>query len=79
MRCILFAVLLPVLAGCQGVRGPFQRSQPPRVDPRLPNGERLSISEQESRGRDRLALPDTARSAGPETYMEPPGTGAYPR
>jgi hypothetical protein len=62
MRSLIVTGLL-VLAGCQGVVGPIQRSQAPclpRVDdPRLP------IAEQERRGRDRYALPEDSPSVAP--------------
>ena len=41
------------LAGCQNIMGPFEHRKPERVDDPL-----LSITEQQRRGRDRLALPD---------------------
>lgn len=50
-RLYLIGVLF--LAGCQNVVGPFEHRKPERVDDPL-----LSISEQQRRGRDRLALPD---------------------
>ena len=46
-------ILLVLLAGCQGVIGPREPRQPVRID-----DPRVSIAEQERRGRDRLALPD---------------------
>jgi hypothetical protein len=50
-RVLLLSILLMV--GCRSVVGPFQRT-PERVDdPSLP------IAEQQRRGRDRLALPDS--------------------
>jgi hypothetical protein len=61
-QLILPAVLL--LAGCQGVIGPREPRQPVRVD-----DPRVSIAEQERRGRDRLALPD-ASSLLPQTSGE---------
>ena len=41
-----------LLAGCESIRGPFQPQPTSRVD-----DTRLPISEQEARGRDRLAFP----------------------
>lgn len=62
MRSLIVTGLL-LLAGCQGVVGPVQRSQAPCLpqvdDPRLP------IAEQERRGRDRLALPETSPTVAP--------------
>ena len=49
----LYLVGFLFLAGCQNVVGPFEHRKPERVDDPL-----LSISEQQRRGRDRLALPD---------------------
>ena len=81
MRGRVLTVVLLGLAGCQGVRGPFQRPPEPTQynDPRRIDNPRLPISEQERRGRDRLALPDPSPNIGPETYLEPPGTGYYRR
>ena len=69
MRGVLFLVVVCVLAGCQGVQGPFERRPTTaRVDdPRLP------IGEQERRGRDRLALPEWNPNLLPGTYGELPG------
>ena len=61
-RLILMGALL-VLAGCQSTVGPFQHRKPERVDDPL-----LTISEQERRGRDRLALPEDSRAILPRTY-----------
>ena len=49
----LFLLLLVLITGCQGLRGPFAARSPARVD-----DPHLSIAEQERLGRDRLALPD---------------------
>jgi hypothetical protein len=61
-RLVVLTVLL--FAGCQGVIGPREPRQPVRVD-----DPRVSIAEQERRGRDRLALPD-ASSLLPQTSGE---------
>ncbi|HEV8058694.1 MAG TPA: hypothetical protein VGP68_02410 [Gemmataceae bacterium] len=62
----LFLIGLLCLAGCRGVVGPFQQRDPERVDdPRIP------ISEQQQRGRDRLALP-VETSTMPATGINPP-------
>jgi hypothetical protein len=54
-RFILPSVLLlACFAGCEGVSGPRQH----RADPTQIDDPRLSIAQQEARGRDRLALPD---------------------
>jgi hypothetical protein len=63
MRQLLLPAVL-LLAGCQGVIGPREPRQPVRVD-----DPRVSIAEQERRGRDRLALPD-ASSLLPQTSGE---------
>jgi hypothetical protein len=61
----LMVVALVVLAGCRSVTGPFQQRKPERVDdPSLP------IAEQERRGRDRLALPNTSPTMLPRLYGE---------
>jgi hypothetical protein len=65
-RVILLAGLL--LAGCQGTVGPFAPRQPQRVDDPL-----LSITEQQQRGRDRLALPEDERTIAPRTFVDRPG------
>jgi len=61
----LLMVALVALAGCRGVTGPFQQRTPQRVDdPSVP------IAEQERRGRDRLALPNTSPTMLPRLYGE---------
>ena len=70
MRRLLILGIL-VLSGCQGIRGPFQPRPVERVDDPL-----LPISEQERRGRDRLALPDESRSVGPFSGNARPGMPA---
>jgi len=65
----LWMLGLLVLAGCQGVIGPFQSRKPERVD-----DPQYTISEQQRRGRDRLAIP--AGDVGPQSGVElPPGYG----
>lgn len=65
-RLFLLSVLL--LVGCRSTVGPFAPRAPERVDdPRLP------ISEQERRGRDRLAYPVESPAVGPRTYAETQG------
>jgi hypothetical protein len=49
-----------ILSGCQNVVGPFRAKSPQQVDD--PN---ISISEQQRRGRARLALPDESTNVGP--------------
>jgi len=67
MRQLILVVALFTL-GCGGnVIGPFQARRPTRVD-----DPRLTIPEQESRGRDRLALPDQSRNIAPGTYGDFP-------
>jgi len=68
-RFFLLASLL--LLGCGNVTGPFARREPERVD-----DPRLSIPEQERRGRDRLAYPEAPPSVAPRTYGEIPGPGS---
>lgn len=60
---VLLGTLL--LAGCQGVIGPFQHRKPERVDDPL-----IPISEQERRGRDRLAIPETDKAVLPRSYSD---------
>jgi hypothetical protein len=67
-RLLVVGILL--LAGCQGVSGPFSRP-PGRVDDPL-----LTISEQKARARERLALPDESQSVGPRLGIIPPD-GSY--
>jgi hypothetical protein len=59
MRRILILGLL-CLAGCQNTSGPFSPRSPLRVD-----DPRFSISEQESRSRDRYALPEESPRVAP--------------
>jgi hypothetical protein len=53
-------VALLCLAGCQNVIGPFAPRTPERVD-----DPHYSIAEQESRGRNRYALPDDSPRVAP--------------
>jgi hypothetical protein len=64
----LFLIGLLSLTGCQNVIGPFQRRETQRVDDPC-----LTISEQERRGRDRLALPDDSPRLAPLTDTDPRG------
>ena len=57
-----------LLAGCQNVRGPLQQQPTSRID-----DTRLPISEQQARGRDRLAFPDDSPSVGPSLQAQVPG------
>jgi hypothetical protein len=66
----LFYVGLLMLAGCQNIAGPFQPRPPQRVDDPY-----YSIPEQQSRGRDRLALPDDYSGLAPKTGAAIPGAG----
>jgi hypothetical protein len=64
MRRLLLTEMLLIgtvlLSGCT-VAGPFEHNRnPQRVD-----DPRLSIPEQEVRGRDRMALPDTSPNIAP--------------
>lgn len=56
----LMTVGILALAGCQGVVGPFTHRMPQRVDDPC-----VSTSEQERRGRDRLALPQELQQVAP--------------
>ena len=68
MRSMLILLML-CLAGCQNVIGPFSPRSPARVD-----DSRLSIAEQENRGRDRYAIPEASpRVAPPSGAVFPPG------
>lgn len=64
----LFLAGLALLAGCQGVQGPFTARPPARVDDPW-----LSIEEQERRGREFLALPVDRGEVAPRTRIELPG------
>lgn len=68
MRRLLFACLVLILAGCQGVVGPRQRRflTTPIDDPCLTPGE------QKERERDRSPLPEGNPAYGPRTYSENP-------
>ncbi len=67
MRWIV-GVALAALVGCQGIQGPWQR----RCRPELIDDPRLSIAEQEKRGRDRLSFPEPSMDVAPRTYAEFP-------
>jgi hypothetical protein len=69
MRKLIYVGLL-LAAGCQNTAGPFAARPPMRVD-----DPRLSIAEQQSRGRDRLALPDDFSGLAPKTGAAIPGSG----
>lgn len=66
MRYSLLMVFLFCAAGCQNVIGPFEPRAPMRVD-----DPRYSIGEQESRGRDRYAIPDSS------PLVAPPAGGVF--
>jgi hypothetical protein len=58
----VFLMALLALAGCQNTIGPFASRSPQRVD-----DPRISIPEQEYRGRDRWAIPQEAPAVGPSS------------
>jgi hypothetical protein len=67
-QLLLMGLILLVSMGCADLMGPRKRAMnPEKVDP-----PGLPISEQEYRGRDRLAYPDPSRNAGPRTWAEVP-------
>ena len=66
MRRILILGIL-CLAGCQSTSGPFAPRSPQRVD-----DPRFTIPEQESRGRDRFAIPEES------SRVAPPSGNVYP-
>jgi hypothetical protein len=66
----LFMLGCLLLQGCQSVSGPFAPRTPQRVDDPL-----LSISEQERRGRDRLALPVESKNIAPNAPARPGQSG----
>ncbi len=61
----IFVLVALCLTGCNGVVGPFSHRKPERVDDPL-----LATSEQQRRGRDRLALPVESRAVGPRSGVE---------
>ena len=65
-RFFLLGTLL--VLGCRSTVGPFAHREPERVD-----DPRLTIPEQERRGRDRLAYPESSADIVPRTYTEFPG------
>jgi hypothetical protein len=65
MRRIFLLCVLLGLAGCQNVSGPFAPRTPSRVD-----DPRLTINEQESRGRDRWAIPEQSNRIMPGSGEE---------
>jgi hypothetical protein len=67
MRHLILVVAL-FAVGCGGnVIGPFQQRKPLRVD-----DPKVTIPEQEVRGRDRLALPDQSHAIAPGSYGDFP-------
>jgi hypothetical protein len=59
---------LVVLLGCAGIEGPRVHNCKPEVlDP-----PGLPTTDQEKRGRDRLALPEPSNDVAPRTYAENP-------
>jgi hypothetical protein len=60
MYRLLLASLL-FLAGCQNLVGPRER----RDNPQRPDDPRLTIPEQERKGRDQLALPEWSPKVAP--------------
>jgi hypothetical protein len=69
-RLMLAGLLL--VAGCQNILGPFQPRDPKRVD--NPN---LSISEQESLGRNRYAFPQSSPNIAPPMLIDRPDPQGY--
>jgi hypothetical protein len=67
MRWVLYTAFA-FLVGCQGVKGPRDRRaelyKSPADDPRL------TIAEQEKRGRDRLAIPENSKTLVPRDYAD---------
>jgi hypothetical protein len=79
MRQLFFLGAL-VLAGCRTVTGPVEhyrdKSRPDRLSPTEQAAlgqQRLTIPEQEQRGRDQLAQPDYHWWVAPRTYADFPG------
>lgn len=70
-RLAILVILILTTSGCQSVVGPFERNWMPaaRVD-----DPRLSIEEQQARGRARLAYPDQTLNQGPRTFAEVPNS-----
>ena len=75
MKRLLIVSVLLLLAGCQGVQGPFARPRNPSAWTTRTVHRRAAAA----RPGPALALPDTSRQAGPRTFFEPPGTGSYGR
>jgi hypothetical protein len=66
-RSLLGACLLLAI-GCQGIVGPCERlERPVRID-----DPRLTIAEQEQKGREQLAVPLKSPAIAPRTYAEEP-------
>ena len=68
MRRFILGIAL-IVVGCQNVTGPFESRRPQRVDDPL-----LPISEQQRRGRDRLAIVEDNNALTPKAYIDRPGT-----
>jgi hypothetical protein len=67
MRGTVLAGML-LLTGCAGLQGPRAHF----CKPEIVDDPRISLAEQESRGRDRLALPEPSNDVAPRTYSENP-------
>jgi hypothetical protein len=65
-RLFLLSTLL--VMGCQTVVGPFSHREPQRVD-----DPRVTIADQERRGRARLSYQEIEPDVLPRTYAELPG------
>jgi hypothetical protein len=63
----LWIVAALFTVGCTSIVGPFEHRKPQRVD-----DPKLTIPEQETRGRDRLALPDQSKNVAPGSYGDFP-------
>lgn len=64
-HCVVFGVL--VLAGCQGYDRPRELRGRPR-----PDDPRLTIAEQEERGRARYAIPEDDFRRSPDAFIDRP-------
>jgi hypothetical protein len=73
-RLLLLTLLAPcILTACSRYSGPLETRRMGRVDPKDEDGRPIySISQQQARGRERLAIPEDDFRIGPNMYLNRP-------